>query len=570
VLRTLGLVMACTACLGAVAVVHLHDPGIRKHGRLLLDESHSRWERTDDVYDTDWYGHESGYNYYCIGQYLRHFYDLDFHMEGALTPELLARYDVLILKTPTEPYSDAEMNAVEAFVRRGGGLFALGEHTNVFGSSVFLNPIIRRFGLAFRYDSVFDITRKWEQVYFPPELGNHPVVQWMDFDRFAVSCSVSSKWWNTHSVIRGTGLWTLPIDYTAANFYPHVEDRADAKFGAFDQMVASTADKGRVVAFGDSTVYSNFLAFYPGKAEKLLGTMEWLNRTNRWNHIRWIGAVVFTVALLCAVGASLVLTPNLGYAATVAVSAAATTWLGIWGCSILAREAYPPPRPHTPVQRVVFEMQHSSYELPVFSFTQKYPESFEIFYQWVLRLGYFTDVTFNLDRSLGRSEPIVLIRSKRPFLEQTRLAARQYLEQGGSLLVLDSPGNSDSTSNELLSEFGVSFSDRFARGQSILEPTSGVRICGLRGGRIVEGGTPLLTTENKEVLASFVNIGKGRLIAAGLADRFADTQMGGSSRIVPDREMRAVYELEFSLMRGLVEGEVEKQIESLGKLYGSP
>ncbi len=39
------------------------DPGRTKPGRLVIDETHSQWEKIDRPYDTEWYGEESGYNY---------------------------------------------------------------------------------------------------------------------------------------------------------------------------------------------------------------------------------------------------------------------------------------------------------------------------------------------------------------------------------------------------------------------------------------------------------------------------------------------------------------------------
>ncbi|MCG8404460.1 MAG: hypothetical protein MI923_04595 [Phycisphaerales bacterium] len=567
-LRGLSMVLLFVACLGLVTHQHFWDPGVHKSGRVLLDEAHSQWERTDKPYDTDWYGHEAGYNYYCMAQYLRHYYQLDFNMDDKLTPEMLSRYDVLILKTPTEKYSEEELEAIENFVRQGGGLFALGEHTNVFGSSVFLNAVTRRFGMAFRYDSVFDIERKWEQVHFPSKLGRHPIMRDVDFFRFAVSCSIASNSWNIRPVIRSTGLWSLPISYAAGNFYPHVEDTAYAKFGAFNQMVSTTAGQGRVAAFSDSTVYSNFLAFYPGKPELLLSTVDWLNRTNRWSWINRLGLIVSVVALGLGLLIAWRLPPHFGASLITTTIGAALVWCSIWALSGWSRQTFSAPDPHTPVGRVTFEMQHSDYELPVFSFTKNYPKSYEVFYQYALRVGYYTDITMNLDRSLASSDnPIVLIRPNEPFSPETIEAAKRFVERGGSLLVLDSPANQESTANDLLQRFDLGFDENPCRGVSIVEPTSGSNICRLTYGLKTRGGTPLLQTEFDEPILTYARVGQGQVVAAGLAERFSDVQMGGSTRTVPDRQLRAAFEVEFELLRGLVEGDLEKHMHKLGRTY---
>ena len=54
------------------------------------------------------------------------------------------------------------------------------------------------------------------------------------------------------------------------------------EFGVFLQMIGRAVGRGRVLGFTDSTVFSNFAAFHPGKAELFLASVEWLMRENRW------------------------------------------------------------------------------------------------------------------------------------------------------------------------------------------------------------------------------------------------------------------------------------------------
>lgn len=618
--RATMLLAGTVACFCAAIGVNYWDPGARKDGRVLLDEAHSRWERTDNPYTTDWYGHESGYNYYCMAEYLKHYYDLDVKMEGKLTAEQLANYDVLILKTPTDNYSNEELVAMEEFVKNGGGLFALGEHTNVFGSSVALNPITRKFGIAFQYNSVFDITRKWEQVHhpggykrnkiIPTRLGVHPIMQEVPFYRFAVSCSIATESWGVRPVIRSTGLWSLPIDYAAGNFYPHVEDLTYARFGAMDQTVCTTAGEGRVVAFGDSTVYSNFLAFYPGKPEMLLGAVEWLNRTNSLGFVNPMMLGAFFVLFAVMIFASWRLRPDLSFSGLVIACGAGAAWFGMWTCAELSAQSYALPEAIRPAHTVVFDMDHSTrtelepswtesaskavekelaffgtpeekeekkkakeivdwpstYELPLFGFTKRYAVSYEIFYQWVLRLGYYTTVAFDLDEALEGDDPIVLVRPHVPFEKETIDRIRAYLNRGGSLMVLDSMTNKDSVSSQVLSEFGLSFGQNPVSG-AVLVAGEKVRVCDSSAMLPVMGGTPIFVTQAGLAVTSVENVGQGQIIACGLADRFTDARMGGSSRGVPPPDIRAVFELEFALMRGLVEKNFDVQLKDLANTF---
>ncbi len=565
--------IASTACLGLVLACRFPDPGLPKQGRLLMDEAHSQWERSDKAYDTDWYGGESEYNYYCMARYLEHFFDLETNMHGSLSPEKLAGCDVLILKNPTKPYAEEEIDAIEAFVQNGGGLFMAGEHTDVFGTSTCLNAVGRRFGITFRPDGVFDIERKWEQMYFPEPRGAHPIVQNVPFYRFAVTCSIETSTWAMRPIMRGTGLWTLPIEFAASNFYPQVVDHTYARFGAFDQMVSSTHGRGRVVAFSDSTVYSNFLAFYPGKPEVLVNSCAWLNRMNRLNWISTLGFAVFVAGFLLTALLSLRSNHCMGFSAALLATVAATAWAGLLLCQVLGSSWYPDPTPVKPLPSVTVDMEHSTCELPIFGFTQKHEESYQVFYQWVLRVGYYPKASFNLRRALAAGGPVVIVKPTRRFSEKTLRSIRTALEKGACVLLLDAPriktsqSDTSSSSNEILNAFGLSLSAEPCRGTQIVEPTSGAQICRLSRGQVVHGGEPLLVTDKGDPILARTAVGRGWLVAAGFAERFTNRNMGHTTRRIPDRALRAVYELQFALLRGLVQGDLPEQLQNLGKTY---
>ena len=279
-------------------VYGFQDPGKEKQGRVLLDEKHSGWEKSTRKMDTEWYGNESGYNFYWMAEFINHHFPLTRNFVE-ITPELLSRYDILILKNATSSFAQSEIDAIRAFVRGGGGLFILSEHTNVFGNSTYLNPVAEEFGFSFRYDVLFDIEHKFEQLYYPPRLLPHPIVQNMPYFCFKVSCSIQPVSSRCESVMVSRGAKALDIFYPSGNFYPAVKDHSYMPFGAFLQMVGIKAGKGRVVGFSDSTTYSNFEAFFAGKPELLLGTLNWLNHTNRWNRLN----VVFLIlAVICFAG----------------------------------------------------------------------------------------------------------------------------------------------------------------------------------------------------------------------------------------------------------------------------
>src|SRR5206468_7401514 len=214
------------------------DPlGSRNPGRVLVDEFHSNWERTDHPFDTEWYDHLAAYNYAVLYDYCNRFYDMG-RIATPIDDEMLRNCDVLVCKIPTERYQPAEVAAIRRFVERGGGLMTVGEHTDVWGSGTDLNDIAREFGFEYRMDCLFGLDSTFEEHFDPPAI-RHPVIAHMGPLDFAVACSIAPGPSIGTPVIWNTGVRDAPADYHASNFYPQVLDFAQARYGAFVQLWAT-------------------------------------------------------------------------------------------------------------------------------------------------------------------------------------------------------------------------------------------------------------------------------------------------------------------------------------------
>ena len=557
----MAVALLCISAFFIAGSISFHDPGNYKEGRVLIDEKHSDWERTTKEYNTKWYGPESGYNYYCMADYLSYYYHLDKNFDE-ITPDLLSGYDVLILKIPTEPFSGEEVQAIVQFVKRGGGLLLLGEHTNVFGSSAYLNPIAKQFNFSFRYDCLFDIERKFEQVYVRPELLAHPIVQNMPPFLFAVSCSIEPESYLAQKVILASGLKSLDIDYHSTNFYPQVKDAANMNFGSFIQMIAVENGEGRVAAFTDSTVFSNFSAFIPGKPELLLGTMDWLNKENQ---LGWLKYLFLFIAIISFASVFIFLgkLPNdLRFVSLVVISVVCTIAISISLFSAINKANYPLPEPHNKPIQIYFEREHSNYELPVLGFVEDYKRSYAVFYQWVLRLGFFPGVGHSIEDCTRNGEMVVIINPQRGFSSEETATVREYISRGGKILLMDDASNMDSSANSLLQSFGMKLNNREQTRYNAIHDVSGSNSWPIGQDYIsaIEGGKPLLLTEGGMPVLSVIKEGKGTLAVMTFSNSFVDIQMGTSERVVPDERLLQRFGLEFAILRGMINDDLEAEL----------
>ncbi|MCE9613125.1 MAG: DUF4350 domain-containing protein [Lentisphaerae bacterium] len=520
--------------------------GAPKPGRVLVDEYHSTWEPTTRPFDTEWYGQKAGYNYACIYDYASRFFDMG-RLTNRIDSGALAACDVLVLKVPTSAYETDEVQSVIGFVERGGGLLLVGEHTDVFLTSTHLNQIARLLDFEFRSDCVFSIDGKFEQHVDAPAVP-HPVRQHVPPIDMAVSCSIVPHG-SGRAVQRATGLWNLPADYHASNFYPQLEDRADTRYGAFIQIWSTRHGRGRVLAFTDSTIFSNFSTFEPGKSELMLGMLDWLNHTERGPDPRpWLVLAGLIVGLLA--GRQLLgRTPVALALAVLLAGVVATAWL----VRAHHAQAMPPLPPKRPFTQVVIDRTLSRAPLSLAGFIKSTPEGFGIFDQWILRLGYFTRRATGPGAFTGNL--LVVFEPDQDVTDAYRDGLVDYVQAGGKLLVLDSARNTNSVANSLLQPFGLSTATESAESGTLEPVPADWPRVPAEGALRVKGGIPLARM-NGEAVAAYARHGKGTVVLLGCGGRFNDDNMGISTDLEPTPATRAVFDLQFAILRAIVDDQL--------------
>jgi hypothetical protein len=362
---------------------------------------------------------------------------------------------------------------------------------------------------------------------------------------FAVSCSLEPRPGVGRAAMRGTGLRSLPADYHASNYYPQVEDRAEARWGAFTQLWTTRRGAGRVAAFADSTIFSNFSTFEPGKAELMLGMLEWLNHRNA---LRSAPPLLVGLGMVLA-GAALALGRKWSISGLVLLGAAGLGWsAGVVSVRAVHRSAYPLPQPVRPFTQVILDRTVCDVPLSTSGFISGASNGFGIFERWILRLGWFTS------RRPGPAafggELLVFLYPDREVPPDFRLQLAAYVAAGGRVLVIDSPVNTHSTANVLLHPFGLRLEPAAPAG-GVLAGPEGWPAVAVEAAGAVQGGTPLLRLGQTPVAAT-VRHGRGAVTVLGFGSRFTDAQMGVTGDVIPDAELRQVFELQFRLLRWIL------------------
>jgi len=591
-LPAFDLVALAVLCLiGAFA---FHDPGTPKQGRLLIDELHSDWEWTTDVYDTEWYGRRSGYNYYSLAEYLKLHYHVRVEAEPLL-PELLSEFDIVMLKTPTEPFSPEEIDALVEFVRQGGGLWMLGDHTNVFGTSTYFNKLITHFGLRLRYDSTYDIRTMGLSLFRRPSIFPHPAVAFMPPFLFATSCTMESPYFSENMML-GYGLKAMELDYSQTSFFPRKDSRNYA-FGVFVQQGGVKFGRGRVALFTDSTCLSNFFMFIPGKPELSLGTVQWLNRTNRY---AWANKLLPVIGLAALVAAGFLMRRRPG--AERLIIALSAGFLGLTLAVAIydsyTRASYALPEPHADFVSVAFDGEHAGFNLPTRGLT-KFPEtSLHTFFVWTQRIGLFPSLEPTLEEALQKGDVVVIARPLKSLDQAETDALLEYVESGGRLLLIVDGAEPRGPTAQVLDLFGLKLDYEAGRGgeaeeqreaerrdeeqlgeeqpgeeqpdeegpgeeepveqqpereeRPFIVTAGGVKIVPVAEPTGIIGGKPLLFTSDGRTVLAEVRLGEGKVYV------FSDfylltTEIMGHTGITPNARQRSISELEYYMLRELLD-----------------
>jgi len=559
--RTSGRILALPCLLGmglAVAfMLGYEDPGHLKQGRVMIDEAHADWEWADEPFDTTAYGIRAEYNYYNLREYLGHFYTVSLNFEP-ITAARLDSVDVLVIKTPTESFAGEEIDAIENYVAGGGWLLLIGDHTNLFGMSTHLNEIAERFAVRFRCDDTFDIATTGFSNYRKPRSGFHPAAREVQDFAFLTSCSIEGGI-RTRPVMLGGGLGSEEVDYAHPNFFGNITYDLCDRFGLFLQAAATTFGEGRVMLFSDSTCFSNFCMFGPGRCELALGLIDYLNRRGE----RYPLVMPMMLALIGVMGAvPLASTFRRGGSRTALGDLASMLPIMLVGVALgLTALSHVNASLHgdLPWRRagnvVLFDTRHTAVSFFTYPGAPRRPGvmGFEALYLCAQRIGAHPCTGRLEDLHAIRPTGVVVANPSRSFKGEDLAAVDAFLKDGGVLLMLESVRNGASTANQLLKPYGINIGPIPEAEAPVAGRDSGNGIGCIVPRLVVQGGIALSHDQAGRARIAFVQVGKGALLVATDSFSYSHHVLGSLlERSRPSRPVRNVYSEIYALLGNLI------------------
>jgi len=204
-----------------------------------------KWARTSPAYKLDGLNIAASYSYSELASLLG--------AEDIALEALTNNYSEAWLVTPTKPLSDADAEQLDAWVRDGGHLIAVADHTDLYGHAKVLNDLLKRMGCSVEAAAVFASGPTEEAVF-----GNGNSAPML-----TPTATAGALAWPIASV-RG---YLEQAYYGRKNFFGPLSPSKDDEWARWSVLSKTAHGKGQLTVLGDSTVFANFAVYLPGIAD---------------------------------------------------------------------------------------------------------------------------------------------------------------------------------------------------------------------------------------------------------------------------------------------------------------
>jgi Domain of unknown function (DUF4350) len=179
-------------------------------------------------------------------------------LESELTEQTLKGAGTLVLINLDRKLDSREKATVWQFVRDGGSLLVLGDHTGREFVREPYNDLLGRVGIAFAFDSAIPVTARWEGGGF--ELKPHPIFDGISEEELQINIGASLRASGAaRPLVVGRYGYSDKGNALAADngFLGDMKYSADERLG--DLVLAADAryGRGKVLAFGDTSSFQN-------------------------------------------------------------------------------------------------------------------------------------------------------------------------------------------------------------------------------------------------------------------------------------------------------------------------
>ncbi len=351
---------------------------------------------------------------------------------SVVSPDLseadLANADVLVLIFPDESWADGQLDRIHDFVRRGGSLLVMGEHTTggADGDNRF-NDVLGPTSMRVRFDCATFAVGGWLHSY---EALAHPTTMGIADDRnefgVVIGASIAARWPARPLLVGRWGFSDIGDEASAQAMMGNSRYDSGEKLGDVVLAAEQPIGKGRVIAFGDTSSFSNAInvSSHVFTSRLLAYLAGGAGAQPMWRQFAGILIALLLVVLLC-------LQPNVWRTALVAVGLAASATI-CTQTSAAAPKPLPDGRRTTPNNLAYIDASH----LEAFSGESWRPDGIGGLALTLMRSGYLTLSLPELTpERLQRAGLLISVAPTRAFSHAEIHTVTDFVRTGGTFIL---------------------------------------------------------------------------------------------------------------------------------------
>jgi hypothetical protein len=226
--------------------------------------------------------YNSSHGYYNAFKLFRH-RGFEHHQikEGELNSTILSKYNIILINLMDDDhrgFSESEILAIKDYVKKGGGLISIVDHTNAYGSSAKMELLLSEFGLTLPYELACDQPENTFKQY-----------HWLLITRFAqhyITKGLTSIGLLAAGPITGAGsvAWTSEDGFSdfwnpdnPTSYWGNFYQDSDEPTKSNSILNALEYGEGRIIVVGDQNVFGNTYLGLGDNLKLLANSVEWLS-----------------------------------------------------------------------------------------------------------------------------------------------------------------------------------------------------------------------------------------------------------------------------------------------------
>ncbi len=257
-------------------VVHIFTP-ITSIKKVLFDESHGEWETTKQTFNPNDFGRNHTYTYGLLYRFAETLVGKVGRYSGGILE--LDGSTLFVIKMPTKILEEPFKENITTWIRGGGRLLIVADHTDLYDSTQILNSFLSDFsGINIGTNAVYDnkgfpnkvTTKRFQRLLGQIDSNGNllPYQTGSAFDHYPFEAASLASY----------GLsFSEPGDYSKPNRFGEFRPKLSYPYGTHSSVISFPFGKGAISVITDSTPWSNFAVFkksYKELFKNILGSLE--------------------------------------------------------------------------------------------------------------------------------------------------------------------------------------------------------------------------------------------------------------------------------------------------------